>query len=80
MREFIEFSRETCPKFNIEAFITFTNLKHDCVNSTIPIVFDLSNPHAVTNAHNCLKELVEEGLKKGFCTLSSKYRSTTVVT
>ena len=66
MREFVEFIRETCPKFNIEPFITFTNLKHDCVDSTIPIVFDLSNPKAVNDAHNCLKMLVEEGLKKGF--------------
>lgn len=66
MREFVDFIRETCPKFNIEPFITFTNLKHDCVDSTIPIVFDLSNPQAVTDAHNCLKTLVEEGLKKGF--------------
>lgn len=66
MREYVDFIRETCPKFNIEPFITFTNLKHDCVDSTIPIVFDLSNPQAVTDAHNCLKTLVEEGLKKGF--------------
>ena len=66
MREFVEFVRETCPKYNIEPFITFTNLKHDCVDSTIPIVFDLSNPQAVTDAHNCLKALVTEGLKKGF--------------
>jgi 4-cresol dehydrogenase (hydroxylating) len=66
MREFVNFIRETCPKFNIEPFVTFTNLKHDCVDSTIPIVFDLSNPQAVNDAHNCLKELVEEGLKKGF--------------
>lgn len=66
IREFVEFIRETCPKFNIEPFITFTNLKHDCVDSTIPIVFDLSNPKAVNDAHHCLKMLVEEGLKKGF--------------
>ncbi|PKI13020.1 FAD-binding protein [Colwellia sp. 12G3] len=66
MREFVDFIRETCPRFNIEPFITFTNLKHDCVDSTIPIVFDLSNPQAVADAHNCLKVLVEEGLKKGF--------------
>ncbi|WP_057832599.1 FAD-binding protein [Colwellia sp. TT2012] len=66
MREFVEFIRATCPKFNIEPFITFTNLKHDCVDSTIPIVFDLSNPKAVNDAHNCLKMLVEQGLKKGF--------------
>lgn len=66
MREFVEFIRETCPKYNIEPFITFTNLKYDCVDSTIPIVFDLSNPQAVKDAHDCLKELVEKGLKKGF--------------
>jgi 4-cresol dehydrogenase (hydroxylating) len=66
MREFVDFIRDTCPKFNIEPFITFTNLKHDCVDCTIPIVFDLSNTQAVTDAHNCLKELVEKGLTKGF--------------
>lgn len=66
IREFVDFVRATCPKFNIEPFITFTNLKHDCVDSTIPIVFDLSNPKAVEDAHNCLKALVLEGLKKGF--------------
>ena len=66
MREFVEFIRQTCPKYNIEPFITFTNLKHDCVDSTIPIVFDLSNPQAVNDAHNCLKALVEEGLVKGY--------------
>ncbi|TPH17769.1 FAD-binding protein [Litorilituus lipolyticus] len=66
MREFINFVRETCPKYNIEPFITFTNLRHDCVDSTIPIVFDLNNPQAVKDAHACLKELVIAGLKKGF--------------
>lgn len=66
MREYVNFIRTTCPKYNIEPFITFTNLKHDCVDSTIPIVFDLTNPKAVEDAHNCLKELVSEGLKKGF--------------
>ncbi len=66
MREFVSFIREICPKFNIEPFITFTNLKHDCVDSTIPIVFDLSNEQAVIDAHNCLRTLVEQGLKKGF--------------
>jgi 4-cresol dehydrogenase (hydroxylating) len=66
MRQYVEFIRATCPKHNIEPLITFTNLKHDCVDSTIPIIFDLSNPVAVQDAHNCLKELVTEGLKLGF--------------
>jgi len=66
MRKYVEFIRATCPKYNIEPLITFTNLKYDCVDSTIPIIFDLSNPKAVEDAHNCLKELVINGLKLGF--------------
>jgi len=66
MKDFTQLVRTTCPKYHIEPFITFTNLKHDCVDSTIPIVFDRENQQAVADAHNCLKELVSEGLKKGF--------------
>lgn len=66
MRKYVEFIRKTCPKYNIEPLVTFTNLKHDCVDSTIPIIFDLSNPQAVEDAHNCLKDLVLNGLKLGF--------------
>jgi 4-cresol dehydrogenase (hydroxylating) len=66
MREYVDYIRTTCPKFNIEPLITFTNLKHDCVDSTIPILFDLSNPDAVKDAHNCLKALVLEGVKLGY--------------
>jgi len=66
MREFVNFVREICPKYNIEPFITFTNLRHDCVDSTIPITFDSTNPNAVNDAHNCLRELVEKGLTFGY--------------
>jgi 4-cresol dehydrogenase (hydroxylating) len=66
MKRYVSFIREMCPKYNIEPFITFTNLRHDCIDSTIPIVFDSSNPEAVKDAHDCLKELVLEGLKQGW--------------
>jgi 4-cresol dehydrogenase (hydroxylating) len=66
MERYVSFIRETCPKYNIEPFITFTNLRHDCLDSTIPIVFDSSNPQAVKDAHDCLKELVLEGVKQGW--------------
>jgi 4-cresol dehydrogenase (hydroxylating) len=66
MERYVSFVRETCPKYNIEPFITFTNLRHDCIDSTIPIVFDSSNPEAVKDAHDCLKELVLKGLKQGW--------------
>jgi 4-cresol dehydrogenase (hydroxylating) len=66
IREFVSFVRTTCPKYNIEPFITLTNLKHDCVDSTIPIVFDATNPKAINDAHQCLEALTKEGLKLGF--------------
>lgn len=66
LQEFIRFVRETTPKYNIEPFITFTNLKHDCVDSTVPLVFNLMDEAEVENAHNCLNELINEGAKLGF--------------
>lgn len=66
MRRFIGHVRAICPKYGIEPMITFTSLKHDTVDSTIPIVFNLEDPHAVTQAKACLEELVSEGLKQGW--------------
>ncbi|TWX52478.1 FAD-binding oxidoreductase [Colwellia hornerae] len=66
MKRYVNFIRKTCPKYNIEPFITFTNLRHDCIDSTIPIVFDSSNPTAVKDAQDCLKELVLEGMNQGW--------------
>ena len=66
MSEFSKFVRSTTPQFGIEPFITFTHLSYDYVDSTVPIVFDLTNPLAVEQAHRCLDTLFEQGLKKGF--------------
>lgn len=74
MTEFVQFVRATTPQFGIEPFITFTHLSYDYVDATIPIVFDLNNPHAVEQAHRCLDILFEEGLTRGFV----PYRLSTV--
>lgn len=66
LREFTTFIREITPKYNIDPLITFTNLKHDCVDSTVPIVFNLANQAEVENAHACLNELIKEGVKRGY--------------
>ncbi|WP_213999945.1 FAD-binding protein [Arsukibacterium sp.] len=66
MRRFIGHVRDVCPKYGIEPMITFTSLKHDTVDSTIPIVFNLADPAAVTQAHACLEALVSEGLRQGW--------------
>ena len=63
---FIKFIRDTTPKYGIEPLITFTNLRHDCIDSTVPIVFDLKNQQAKEMAHKCLDELFVEGTKQGF--------------
>jgi hypothetical protein len=66
MRRFIGHIRAVCPKYGIEPMITFTSLKHDTVDSTIPIVFNLADAAAVAQAKACLEELVSEGLKQGW--------------
>lgn len=66
LTDFVAFIRKTTPKYGIEPLVTFTNLKHDCIDSTVPLVFDLENPEAVSSAHQCLNELFIEGCKKGF--------------
>ncbi|MDX1678724.1 FAD-binding oxidoreductase [Arsukibacterium sp.] len=66
MRRFIGHVRAICPRYGIEPMITFTSLKHDTVDSTIPIVFNLADPDAVAQARACLDELVSEGLKQGW--------------
>jgi FAD/FMN-containing dehydrogenase len=66
MRRFIGHVRAVCPKYGIEPMITFTSLKHDTVDSTIPIVFNLADSNAVAQAQACLAELVSEGLKQGW--------------
>ena len=65
LRTLVAHVREVCPQFHIEPMITFTSLRHDTVDSTIPIVFDLSNPKATQDAQACLDLLVKKGLELG---------------
>jgi 4-cresol dehydrogenase (hydroxylating) len=65
LRELVSHVRKICPAFGIEPMVTFTTLRHDTVDSTIPIVFDLGNASALADAQACLQALVTEGLKLG---------------
>lgn len=66
MRRFINMVREICLKYGIEPLITFTSLKYDTVDSTVPIVFNRQDPAAVAQAQECLQQLVNTGLKHGW--------------
>ena len=63
---FVEFVRRTMLAYDLDPFITFTNLKHDCIDSTVPLVFDKRDPVQVEKAHACLRALIDEGCEQGF--------------
>jgi len=63
---FVNLIRSVTPKYGIEPLITFTNLRHDCIDSTVPIVFNLEDEEAVKAAHLCLEELILSGNQLGF--------------
>lgn len=66
LSEFVAFVRRVCPQFNIEPLITLTLLRHDSLDSTVPILFNAQDAQAIDDAHRCLRTLTEEGLKKGW--------------
>lgn len=66
MEAFVEMVRAVTPRHNIEPLITFTHTSAYNIDSTVPIVFDLSNPNAVDDANACLAELLKEGVKRGY--------------
>lgn len=66
MRDFVAMIRTIAPTFNIEPMITFTHSSEFNIDSTIPILFDLSNPDAVKDAYGCLEAFFKEGLKRGY--------------
>jgi 4-cresol dehydrogenase (hydroxylating) len=66
VEQFIEFAERTCGKHGLLAPITLTTLSPRCYASTIPLLFDRTNPDAERRARTCFEELYEEGLALGF--------------
>jgi 4-cresol dehydrogenase (hydroxylating) len=64
--KFVNFVRTTMTSFNMEPLITFTNLRHDCIDSTVPIVFNLDSEEETAQAHACLNALINQGREYGF--------------
>lgn len=64
--EYIAHVRDICRRYGIDPMITFTNLKHDLIDSTVPILFNKSDAKQTDLAQRCLAELVEKGLSKGY--------------
>ncbi|MCL1050512.1 FAD-dependent oxidoreductase [Shewanella abyssi] len=65
-REFVDMVRSICLKHGVEPLITMTALQHDCIDSTVPLLFDRNDRLAVASAKDCLDELFDTGCKRGF--------------
>ena len=66
LKQFVSFVRSTMLNYGLDPLITFTNLKHDCIDSTVPLVFNKQSEEDEKKAINCLHELITEGCKQGF--------------
>lgn len=63
---FIELVESICEKHNLLAPITLTTMSPRCFASTIPLLFDRTDPEAERQATKCFEELFEVGLAAGF--------------
>ena len=66
VRDYVSMVKDIAPRHGLEPLITFTTLSDKLFDSTVPLVFDRDNPHAVTAATACYKELLNTGRAKGW--------------
>jgi 4-cresol dehydrogenase (hydroxylating) flavoprotein subunit len=64
--QFIEFAQRTCGAHGLPAPITLTSLSPRCYASTIPLLFDRTDPDDERRARSCFEDLYEQGLALGF--------------
>lgn len=66
LRAYVNMVKEIAPRHGLEPLITFTTLSDKLFDSTVPLVFDRSNPRAVEATAACYKELFETGRANGW--------------
>jgi 4-cresol dehydrogenase (hydroxylating) len=66
LRAYVNMVNEIAPKHGLEPLITFTTLSDRLFDSTVPLVFDRSQPAAVAAAEACYRELFDTGRAKGW--------------
>lgn len=66
VRAFVNMVKEIAPRHGLEPLITFTTLSDKLFDSTIPLVFDRSQPGAEAAAMACYEELLHTGRVHGW--------------
>lgn len=64
-RAYVNLVTRVAKKHGMEPLLTFTSVNERLFDSTVPLLFDRSQPEAVERARACYKELLEEGRKIG---------------
>ncbi|MGH7047635.1 MAG: FAD-binding oxidoreductase [Stellaceae bacterium] len=57
---------EVCAAYAIEPLITLTSLSERCFDSSVPLLFDTSDPGAAARARSCYLALLDAGRREGF--------------
>jgi len=66
VRAYVNMIHDIAPRHGLEPLITFTTLSDRLFDSTVPLVFDRTNPQAVAAAAACYQELLHAGRAKGW--------------
>jgi hypothetical protein len=66
VRAYVDMVKAITPRHGLEPLMTFTTLSDKIFDSTVPLVFDRANPHAVAAAAACYQELLHAGRAKGW--------------
>lgn len=66
VRSYVNMIHDILPRYGIEPLITLTTLSERLFDSTVPLVFDRSNPKSVQDAQACYQELLHTGRAKGW--------------
>lgn len=65
-RRYVEMVERICPEYGINPLITLTTINDRCFDSTVPLLFDRSDPDSTARANACYTALWEAGRNEGF--------------
>jgi FAD/FMN-containing dehydrogenase len=66
VERYVDFVTRTLTLHRIEPLVTLTSLSDRCFDSSVPLLFDRSDPDATARANPCYRSLLDEGAREGF--------------
>ncbi len=66
VRRYVGIVHEVCIAHAVEPLITLTSLSDRCFDSSVPLLFDRTDPAAAARAQSCYRALLDAGERDGF--------------